>query len=541
MLSARSIGRLSLLVAVLVCLDGRPVGGRSSKVLVGPGGNLQGVLDAAQPGDVILLQAGATFVGNFVLPRRKGNDDRYITVRSSIPDSEVPNGSTRVTAEHAALMPALRSPNGGPALRTAPGARHWRLLLLEFRSNAGGAGDIIQLGDGSSAQSSAAAVPEDLVIDRCYIHGDPEVGQKRGIALNSGTARIVNSLVTDIKIQGQDSQAIAGWNGPGPYTILNNRLEAAGQGILFGGADPAIRGLVPTDIWIRGNHLTRPAAWRGSKWQVKNLLELKSARDVRVEGNLFEHNWSAAQSGYAVLLTPRNQDGGAPWSTVENVSFRYNVIRHVAAALNLLGRDSPNPSGTMRAVAIADNLLYDVDGKSWGGNGEFLRIGDGPSQLTVEHNTVMHSGNLISVYGGSRERPTPVDGFTFRFNLARHPEYGVHGSDRGVGNDTLSSYFPAVVFAKNVIGGGAASAYPPENTFTPASGFDRLFVDAGNGDYRVAANSQARDDEDGGPGADIEQVTRAWRGAQVGEWVDLPKLKRERDRLPPRRGKGDWE
>ena len=46
---------------------------------------------------------------------------------------------------------------------------------------------------------------------------------------------------------------------------------------MFGGADPSIRDLVPSDITIRGNHITRPLEWKG-KWQVKNLLETKSVR-----------------------------------------------------------------------------------------------------------------------------------------------------------------------------------------------------------------------------------------------------------------------
>lgn len=36
------------------------------------GGDLQAPLNAAQPGDTILLEAGAEFVGNFVLPVKSG-------------------------------------------------------------------------------------------------------------------------------------------------------------------------------------------------------------------------------------------------------------------------------------------------------------------------------------------------------------------------------------------------------------------------------------------------------------------------------------
>lgn len=101
-------------------------------------------------------------------------------------------------------------------------------------------------------------VPHNLVVDRVYIHGDVTVGQKRGIGLNSASTSIVNSYIAEIKAEGQDSQAICGWNGPGPYLISNNYLEAAGENVMFGGADPAIVDLVPSDITFTRNHLFKP-------------------------------------------------------------------------------------------------------------------------------------------------------------------------------------------------------------------------------------------------------------------------------------------
>ena len=44
------------------------------------GGNLQQALDAAQPGDVVLLAAGATFTGSFVLRKKTG--DGFVTVQT---------------------------------------------------------------------------------------------------------------------------------------------------------------------------------------------------------------------------------------------------------------------------------------------------------------------------------------------------------------------------------------------------------------------------------------------------------------------------
>ena len=67
-------------------------------------------------------------------------------------------------------------------------------------------------------------------------------GQKRGIALNSGKTDIIDSYISDIKAIGFETQAIAGWNGPGPYRILNNYLEGAGINFLGGAPDPGIPG-----------------------------------------------------------------------------------------------------------------------------------------------------------------------------------------------------------------------------------------------------------------------------------------------------------
>src|SRR5262249_12995556 len=45
---------------------------------VNAGGNLQGALNSAQPGDTIVLRAGATFTGNFRLPNKTGSGWIYI-------------------------------------------------------------------------------------------------------------------------------------------------------------------------------------------------------------------------------------------------------------------------------------------------------------------------------------------------------------------------------------------------------------------------------------------------------------------------------
>src|SRR5207245_167581 len=79
-----------------------------------------------------------------------------------------------------------------------------------------------------------------------------------------------------------------------------------------------------------------------------------------IDGNLFERAWAHAQSGFAIVFTVRNQDGRAPWSTVEDVTFVNNVVRHAGAGVNLLGRDDVRPSRPSARLLIANNLFEDI-------------------------------------------------------------------------------------------------------------------------------------------------------------------------------------
>ncbi len=496
----------------LSCLAPIPAGAATHAVPAG--GDLQAALDLAQPGDVILLAPGATYTGTFRLPQKPGNT--FITVRTDAPSRDLPAPGVRITPSHAAALAKIKSPTATAALTAAPGAHHWRIELLEFQANAGGVGDIIVLG-GSGSQTQISQMPHTLIFDRVYIHGDPAVGQKRGIALNSGATEIINSHISDIKAVGIDTQAIGGWNGSGPYLIQNNYLEAAGENVMFGGADPSIPGLVPSDITIRRNLFSKPLQWRQERWQVKNAFELKNARRVLVEGNVFEHVWPAAQAGFAVLFSTRNQNGRAPWSVVEDITFQYNIIRHAANAINISGLDNEHSSQQGRRYRIAHNVIHDIGGATWGGSGIFLQLGNEPRDVVVEHNTVSHTGHVVSVYGSPRGRFAGVDGFLFRDNLMRHNTHGVKGDSSGVGRQTLTNFFVNGVFDRNALAGGDPLLYPTGNYFPSVVDFEASFVNAAAGNFALVAGNPFRTAaSDGGAlGADIARVYAAVSGSAL--------------------------
>jgi len=450
-------------------------------LIVAAGGDFQAALNAANPGDTILLQAGATFVGNFVLPVKTG--DAVITIRSSAPDASLPASNVRIDPSYAPMLPKLQSPSIAAPLSTAAGAHDYRLMFLEFLGNPTAGGDLLDLGDGSLAQNSLALVPYGLSVDRIYMHGDPVIGQKRAISLNSASTTIQNSYIGTIMANGQDSQAIAGWNGPGPYAITNNYLEAAGENIIFGGDDPAIPLLVPSDITITDNHLSKQLAWKSQPaWNVKNLFELKNAQRVVVDGNVMEFNWLAAQSGYAVLFTPRNQNGTAPWSVVQQVQFTNNVVQHVSAGINILGTDYDNPSQELNTVVIRNNLFVDVSSAKYGGNGSFVLIEGGVS-VTIDHNTVFEDG-LTAVVAGA----PAAQGLVFTNNIIPDNSWAIIGTNTAPGNATIAAYFPSSMFLDNIFIGSNPAVYPSGN-FYPGIVDEVGFVDVAGGDYQLSPSS----------------------------------------------------
>ena len=177
-----------------------------------------------------------------------------------------------------------------------------------------------------NSDTSVSTLPSNIVIDRCLLWGNGTGSMVRGVSANGVSIAVVNSYLYNFAQTDADSQAIAAWNSPGPIKIANNFLEGSTENVMFGGADPSIPNLVNSDIEIRQNHFFKPLSWNpgdptyaGTKWQVKDLFELKNAQRVLLEGNIMENNWAEAQDGFAVLFTPRKPGGryapGAPSPT----------------------------------------------------------------------------------------------------------------------------------------------------------------------------------------------------------------------------------
>jgi hypothetical protein len=510
------------MASVETAMPAAPAAG-GTVISVSATGDLQAAIDQAKPGDVIELAAGAVYTGHFILPN-KGSGSEWIVIRPAA-GVALPPAGTRMTPQLAAAsrLPKIVGDWAGYAIGTALAAHHYRLVGIEITAlntlsqNYG----LVGLGtDRSDGQTSLPSVAHHLVLDRLYVHGTPTLPVRRCIALNAATAAVIDSYVSDCHDLGADAQAIAGWNGPGPFLIENNYLEASSENVMFGGSDAAAAALMPADITIRRNHITKPLAWKGGSWVIKTLLELKVGKRVLIEGNVLEGNWAHAWSGEAVGMKSVNQDDTAPWSETGDVTMRLNLIRNVGAGFNIAGRQGTHTAVNLNRLWITNNLLTQINTADYNGSRRLFFVADGTVDLTISHNTVANATGVwlgVLILDGD-----PSTRFVFRDNVAASTEvWTILGP--GVGPiDAVRQYAPAGVVAGNVfayVSGSPdylASHNPPNNLYLPSVAAVG-FADFAAGDFRLAVTSPAKGTATDGtdPGADVAAVLAATRGVVI--------------------------
>jgi hypothetical protein len=455
-------------------------------IKISAGEDLQATLNKAQLGDTIVLQAGATFTGPFTLPNKTTGSGWIYVVSSNL--ASLPAPGNRVGPNDAANMPKITSPGYNYTIETINGSHHIRFVGIEFAPVAGAyVYQVIAIGN---SDTSPATLAHHIVFDRCYVHAAANENARRGIEMDGAYVAVVDSYVAGFK-DTTDAQGLWAYNTTGPLKIVDNYLEAAGENVLFGGADSKAASLLPADIEIRNNSFFKPLSLMSiPSITVKNLLEFKAATRVVVSGNTFENNPAAAQTGFALLITPRNQDGTAPWSMTSDIAVTNNTFINVGSGINIAGVDSSHPNQTpITARLLLRNNVIGVTGLG-GADARALQVLSGGTDYTIDHNTIVNTAPPGSTNSDlmMAESAPKVSNFTFTNNLATHTAYGFFGSGVGSGTAALNSNFTNWTFLKNVIVDAQAASYPANNLF-PASLSAVQFANYLSGDYTLAAGS----------------------------------------------------
>ncbi len=463
--------------------------------------DFQTALNTCKLGDIIELSAGATYKGPFTLPNKTSGTGWIYITSSAL--AKLPSPCTRVSPSDAPNMPSIVvSAGAGGTIQTASGAHHYRFVGIEFKPVDGNfVYNIVQIGN---AETTESALPNNIILDRCYVHGDSVAGSRRGVMMNGAAIAVIDSYISDCKEAGADTQAAGGWSATGPIKIVNNYLEAAGENVMFGGSDPTIPNAVPSDIEIRCNYFFKPLSWMTKSWVVKNLLEFKNAQRVLVEGNRFENCWPSGQNGFALLLTPRNQNNTAPWCVTQDITIRRNVFVNIAQGINLLGRDAPNISQRTTRVLIRDNVINAV--KMANSDGRMFQILGDPEKVTIDHNTAFCPVAYVVADGTPK-----TDSFSFTNNIVSQGVYGFIGTGTANANTTLAAFFNANwTISNNAVIGGSTTNYPSGNYFPPKSNVVG-FVDSASGNFRLISTSPYKNAGNDGRdlGADMDSIQAA--------------------------------
>jgi len=546
-------------------LKDTPAGGKSWMVAAGQ--SLEQVLAKASCGDIVQLQAGATFTGNVVVPVKNCDNSHWIIIRSSAPDSSLPAEGTRLTpcfagvsslpgrprwncastANVLAKIEVNGSGGSGPVIFSA-GANHYRLIGLEVTRT------VFPKAVNTLIQFLGPA--DHLVFDRLWIHGSAQDDTVRGITLGpTRNVAVVDSFFTDFHCVAAtgactDAQAIAGGlgDGPtGPYKIVNNFLESSGENVMFGGGSATG---TPADIQVSHNHMFKPLIWmkgqpgyvggtNGNPFVVKNLFELKNAQRVLLEGNIMEGSWGGfSQVGFGIVITPKNQAGKngsnlCPICQVTDITIRYNAISHVGGGLAIANALSDNHGAALdgQRYSIHDIIVDDIDGAKYRGPSEFAEILVSPGapvlqNVMINHVTAFPTSHLF-IIGDMVATSTPMKNFVFTNSIVNAGKYPVWSSGGGPANCahlgipliTFNTCFTRSSFTANaIIAAPSGPSWPPQNFF-PGSTAAVRFVNynAGNGgDYHLQASSPYKGKGTDGKdlGADIDAIHSATAGVE---------------------------
>ena len=541
-------------------LDGTPSPGK--QIHVPAKSNLAAAIDGAKCGDTLLLPAGASFDAT-VLPSKKCDDQHYITVRTDTPDSKLPPEGTRISPAWGGVAslpgrPPFAQPSGGPAklLATVVTRRpegvsvgdHFRFIGIEWTTPS----------NANIGRIVTAEHTDHVIFDRNWVHpaDGAEVGHGIGMIHGAHTIAVINSYVSGLNCIARsgkctDATGIGGGGGDEPISALkiyNNFVEAAGENVMFGGSAATI---VPTDIEIRRNHLFRPMLWKegepgytptasGNPYIVKNNFELKSAIRLLFEANLLENSWGGfSQTGFSILLTPKNQSNKCPACRVNDITIRFNRIRNVAGVLqiaNALSKAGGAPTDGGR-YSIHDLFADNLHERDYKGGGLFLiLVSTGPPlhDVQIDHVTAFVKSVLLSVLNDGPKLPNfTLTNSVFSVGDRRPPIASAGGGPQSCASKSqslgpeavLQACFDPYKFDRNLIISGRGS-FPKGNIVVgspEAAGIrdlkngvskdPRLCHEKGPGCPKVSPGTGAASDGRD-LGADIDAVEAAIAGVE---------------------------
>jgi len=249
-----------------------------------------------------------------------------------------------------------------------------------------------------------------------------------------------------------------------------------------------------------------------------------------------ENVWGGfSQTGFAILLTPKNQQNHCPICKTTDVVIRFNRISHMASGMQMgTGlSDAGGASSGGERYSIHDNIFNDISGKDYDGFGAFAQVSSTVPTLRdirIAHNTAFPPKTLFILGAGVDRR---IPNFEFTDNLVGVGEQEIFPTGGGPANcafqpraqgpaGVVSKCFEDSTVTRNVFI-ASSKGWPAGNFYAgdPSSVVED-FQGGKNGNYRLCRGGQSHCKKapafagasPGGkdPGADVDAVNAATAG-----------------------------
>lgn len=474
---------------------------------------------------IVVLDHTVTYSGSYFgsFPVRNGDaapggDNVVVFISKAIYDS-MPGGSWVSTVcppkvqikstDLANLVPFIGADPLG-SFMVSGATKGWRFIGLRFGVSTaiGSVSHLVALGNADGAvQKSVSQCPSNIGLDRCWIDAHASCDTRHAVELHC-----INGYVIDcgwgqniFVVNYSESHGIVGYNGPGPFRIVNNGIVGGSQYIFFGGGGSPCG--MPSDIEIRYNWCTRPASWFGSGKKVKTGVEVKKAAFLLCEGNIVENVWAQSQAGYPFLLKSESYGDATTVGTTHDLIVRANLVRNVPACVNIAGVANVDPAYPPVRVIPYGNLFI-VGGGIYDPSPLPLYGGYFSTDCGPIHDTVaVVSGTPLAIV-----EPTNPSGWVMLDNLFPATQYGVKGA-QSEGNATIAAMTGATV-SKNAFtgktGGTGIGQYPTTNYF-PANEAAIQYTNAAARDYSLLGTTQSGGTGTGGSPPPVAPFASALR------------------------------
>ena len=464
-------------------------------------------------GDIIVLQSGTTFDKSTTrtFPAKSGTGWVYV-VSSDVYNSLFPRApGERVGPGDLGDMAVVRSTTANtPVFTFTAGASkptHWRFVGVAVTSTADQMNALVYL-NGNTATD--ANLVDSIVLDRCYLYGSPGTRNiRRGFQMDGTNCAAVDSYLGPFRDPSDaDSQAILHLYAGAGHKVVNCYLAATGENWMSGGGSSP---RTPSDIEFRFNYLEKYAAWEGV-YGVKNLLEIKFAKRVLIEGNVLARNWVSGQSGHAIHIKSTSQTGngdGTQYKT-SHIVVRYNKVTEYQEPFRVMGATEDSHQST-DYVVIRDNWFTNKrsgDGRWY----LFSTSSFGALNYCVCINNVIDSSDAnVPGYTGLSGGLKGTS-LTFEDNVLRTSSGGsgpVWADSLPNALNALNGCWTAYTFTKNAVFGSWSTGTVGSNTVSASGTWNGIFTDAVGGDFSIAAASAFKGCGTGGadPGPDVATLT----------------------------------